>query len=167
MLESAGCPMDIVGWIFEQVPFLAALANSELLLGLALLTVTATLIALGVPGVLVPLSFSSGALLGGWLGMLVVIAGALIGSHAFFVATRRWLAAHVRTRWGDRLDNFDREIGRRGLLYVTGLRLAGVPHFLVTAASALSPMRTRSFALATLLGFLPAVALAAMAGSAV
>ena len=159
--------MDIVGWIFEQVPFLAALLDSEWLLGLAFVALTAVLIALGVPGVLVPLSFSSGALLGGWVGMVVVVAGALLGSHAFFVATRQWFAAHVRDRWGERLHRFDREIGKRGFVYVAGLRLAGVPHFLVTAASALSPMRHRSFALATLLGFLPAIALAAMAGSAV
>jgi uncharacterized membrane protein YdjX (TVP38/TMEM64 family) len=159
--------VDIVGWIFEQVPFLASLGDSEWLLGLAFLALTATLIALGVPGVLVPLAFSSGALLGGWLGMAVVVAGALIGSHAFFVATRKWLAARVRTRWGERLHRFDREIGRRGFFYVAGLRVAGVPHFLVTAASALSPIRARSFALATLLGFLPAIALAAMAGSVV
>ena len=159
--------MDIAGWIFDQVPFAAALLDSEWLLGLAFLTLTATLIALGVPGVLMPLAFSSGALLGGWLGMAVVVAGALLGSHAFFVVTRRWLAAHVRTRWGDRLHRFDGEIRRRGFFYVTGLRVAGVPHFLVTAASALSPIRARSFALATLLGFLPAIALSAMAGSVV
>ena len=159
--------MDIVGWIFEQGPFLASLLESEWMLGLAFVAVTATLIACGVPGVLVPLSFSSGALLGGWLGMAVVVAGALLGSHAFFMATRRWLASHVRTRWGERLHRFDGEIRRRGFLYVTGLRLAGVPHFLVTAASALSPIRPRSFALATLLGFLPAIALSAMAGSVV
>ena len=68
--------MDIVGWIFEQVPFLAWLLGSEVWLGFALLPWTATLVAFGVPGVLVPISFSSGALLGGWLGMLVVVAGA-------------------------------------------------------------------------------------------
>ena len=158
--------MDITAWLFEHVPFLASLADSELLLGVAFLGLTALLVALGVPGVVTPLSFSSGALLGGWLGMTVVIAGALLGSHAFFLATRRWLAEHVRARWGDRLQRFDREIARRGIIYAAGLRVAGVPHLLVTAASALSPMRARSFVLASLLGFLPAVVLASMAGSA-
>ena len=159
--------MDIVGWIFEQAPSLAWLAESEWLLGLAFVMLTATLVACGVPGVLVPLSFSSGAMLGGWLGMLVVVAGAVLGSHAFFVATRKWFAEHVHLRWGDRLKHFNGEIGKRGFLYVAGLRVAGVPHFLVTAASALSPMRARSFLLATMLGFLPAVAISAMAGSAI
>jgi uncharacterized membrane protein YdjX (TVP38/TMEM64 family) len=159
--------VDILGWLFEQVPFLAALLASEWLLGLAVLMLTATLVALGVPGVLVPISFSSGALLGGWLGMLVVVAGAVLGSHAFFVVTRRWLGVWVRRRWGARIEQFDHHVSRRGFAYLLGLRVAGVPHVLVTAASALSAIRARSFVLATLLGFLPAIALASMAGSAV
>jgi uncharacterized membrane protein YdjX (TVP38/TMEM64 family) len=136
-------------------------------LGLVFLALTATLVAFGVPGVLVPLSFSSGALLGGWAGMLIVIAGAVLGSHALFEVTRRWLAARMRRRWGNRLATLDRNIEQRGFYYLLGLRLAGVPHVLVTASSALTAIRGRSFALATMLGFLPAIALAAMAGSAV
>jgi len=159
--------VDVVGWLFEQVPFLAALAGSEVLLGLLFLALTATLVAMGVPGVLVPISFSSGALLGGWTGSAVVIAGAVIGSHALFVATRRWLAARVRRRWGPRLARFDGEMAGRGFFYLLGLRLVGAPHMLVTASSALSAIRQRHFALATTLGFLPAIALAAMAGSAI
>jgi uncharacterized membrane protein YdjX (TVP38/TMEM64 family) len=158
--------VDIVGWLLEQVPSLAVLAGSDWLLGLAFLTVTAILVAFGIPGVLVPLSFSSGALLGGWAGMLVVIAGAVIGSHVLFVATRRWLSARVRRRWGGRFERFDGEMAKRGFYYLLGLRLAGTPHVLVTASSALSAIRARSFVLATLLGFLPAIALASMAGSA-
>ena len=154
-------------WIFEQLPFLASLAGSELWLGLAFMTLTAALVGSGVPGVIVPLSFSSGALLGGWLGMLVVVAGAVLGSHALFVATRRWLGARVRRRWGSKLERFDHAVGKRGFYYLLGLRLTGVPHVLVTASSALSAIRPRSFVLATLLGFLPAIALASMAGSAV
>jgi uncharacterized membrane protein YdjX (TVP38/TMEM64 family) len=159
--------VDPVSWLIDEIPFLATLLGSEVLLGFALLTLTATLVAFGVPGVLVPISFSSGALLGGWLGMLVVVAGAVLGSHALFVATRRWLAARVRRRWGERLERFDRDMTRRGFYYLLGLRLAGAPHVLVTASSALSAIRARSFITATLLGFLPAIALAAMAGSAI
>src|SRR5688500_4312310 len=68
--------VDIIGWIFEQVPFLAPLMESEVLLGLTFVALTAALLGMGVPGVLVPMSLSSGALLGGWEGMLVVMAGA-------------------------------------------------------------------------------------------
>lgn len=159
--------VDIVGWLFEEIPLLTALAGSEWLLGLAFLTLTATITAFGVPGALMPISFSSGALLGGWEGVLVVIAGAVIGSHALFLVTRRWMAARVRRRWGARLERFDRDISRRGFYYLLGLRLLGTPHMLVTGASALSAVRPRRFALATLLGFLPAITLASMAGSAI
>jgi len=159
--------VDTASWLFDSVPFLASLVGSDVLLGLALLTLTAALVGSGVPGVLLPLSFSSGALLGGWLGMLVVIAGAVIGSHALFLATRRWLGARVRRRWGAKLERFDHAVGKRGFFYLLGLRLIGVPHVLVTASSALSAIRARSFALATLLGFLPAIALSAMAGSVI
>ena len=159
--------VDIVGWLFEQVPFLASLVNSELLLGLLFLTLTTVVIASGTPGMLLPISFSSGALLGGWLGMLVVVAGATLGSHLFFMAARKWLAGRLRGRWGRRLEGFDRNIEKRGFVYLLGLRLVGVPHLPVTAACALSAIRARSFLAATLLGFLPAIAIAATAGAAV
>lgn len=157
------CGVSDVVWFFDLLP----LFDSEWLIGLMFFTLTAVLIAFGVPGVLMPISFSSGALLGGWEGMGVVCVGALLGSQAFFVVTRRWLSAGIRSRWGERLKRFDGEIERRGFVYLLGLRLVGVPHVALTAASALSPIRARSFALATLLGFSPAIALAAMAGSAV
>jgi len=144
-----------------------SLLDSEWLLGLLIFSLTAAVMSFGVPGVLVPISFSSGALLGGWEGMAVVGIGALLGSQAFFMVTRRWLGAHLRHRWGDRLKRLDGEIARRGFFYLLGLRLLGMPHLALTAASALSPMRARSFALATLLGLLPAIGLAAMAGSAI
>src|SRR5690606_20398980 len=51
--------VDIAGWLFDEMPFLTALVESEWLLGLAFLTLTATITAFGVPGVLVPISFSS------------------------------------------------------------------------------------------------------------
>ena len=130
--------MDIVGWVLEQVPFVAALVGNEPLLALTLLALTAMLIAFGVPGVLLPISFSSGALLGGWFGILVVVAGAVLGSQALFVATRCWLGERLRRRWGARLARFDRNVERRGFYYLLGLRLVGAPHVLVTTSCALS-----------------------------
>jgi len=159
--------VDILGGYIGQIPIVASIVGNEPLLALAFLTVTATLVALGVPGVLMPISFSSGALLGGWFGMLVVIAGALLGSQALFVVTRRWLAGRIRRRWGERIARFDRNMEQRGFYYLLGLRLVGTPHLLLTTSSALSAIPARSFLLATLFGLLPAITLAAMAGSAV
>lgn len=162
------CPcVDILGWLLDLFPFAGSLLDSEWLLGLLLFALTVTVMGFGVPGVLLPISFSSGALLGEWEGMTVVGVGALLGSQAFFVVARRWLGGRIRRRWAERLRRFDHEIARRGFFYLLGLRLVGVPHLALTAASALSPIRAHSFALATLIGFLPAIGLAAMAGAAV
>lgn len=151
----------------EELSLAASLAGNDLLLGLALLAITATLVALSVPGVIVPLSISSGALLGEWAGAAVVIGGAVLGSQAFFVVGRNWLAPRLRARFGPRLERFDRHLAERGFLSVVGLRLVGVPHFLVTSAGALSPIGAKSFALATMVGLTPVIALAATAGAAI
>lgn len=144
-----------------------SLMQSDLALALVLCGLTATLVACCVPGTLVPLSVSSGALLGGAQGALVVTAGAVIGSHILFLASRHLLRDRIRARWGLRLHKFETHFARRGLFYVAGLRVVGVPHFLVTAGCALSPLRARTFLAATLLGLLPVIALTSTAGSLV
>lgn len=152
--------------VLEFLSPLNPLLQSELLLTLALFGLTATLIALCVPGMIVPLSMSSGALLGGWEGVLVVSAGALLGSQALFLITRHVMRHRVQDRFGSRIARFEAHLEKGGFLYVLGLRLLGAPHFLVTAGCALSPLRARSFVAATLIGFLPVIALTSAAGSA-
>lgn len=160
-----------LSWLpFEPLAMLTAVAPDPVVLAMALLALTAALVAMCVPGVIVPLAFCSGALLGGWAGVLVVVTGALLGSQALFLIVRTLLKERVRFRLGKRLARLqalEHHVARRGLFYVAGLRVAGVPHFLVTAASALTPLGAGSFALATLLGFLPVVALTAAAGALV
>lgn len=151
---------------FEQFLQWAELIQSEFALALALFTLTAALVALCVPGTIIPLSFSSGALLGSWAGMAVVAAGALLGSQVLFLLIRHGLQQRVRRRWGERLAFFERRLTKRGFFYLVGLRLVGVPHFLVTAGSAVTRLRAFSFAAGSLIGFLPAIALTATAGSA-
>ena len=151
----------------EQFPLLVDLMQNELLLAVGLALVTTTLIAACVPGVIIPLSFSSGLLLGGWTGIFVVISGCIVGSQLLFLSARHFMRNRVRHRLGGRLERFDEHFAKRGIFYIVGLRIAGAPHFLVTGASALTPVRALPFAAATLLGFLPAIALSATAGSVV
>jgi uncharacterized membrane protein YdjX (TVP38/TMEM64 family) len=61
---------------------------------------------------------------------------------------------------------FDGNVEARGFYYLLALRFVGAPHMLVTTTCALSAIRAHSFGLATLLGLMPAVTAAAMAGSA-
>jgi uncharacterized membrane protein YdjX (TVP38/TMEM64 family) len=149
----------------ELIVTLDALVASEVLLALVLAGLTAAMVACCVPGTIIPLSVSSGALLGGWEGAGVVTGGALVGSMALFLASRHLLKDRIRARWGDRLARFEGHLAKRGFFYVVGLRIAGVPHFLVTAGSALGGVRARSFIAASLLGFLPVIALSSNAGS--
>lgn len=150
----------------EFLALLNPLLQSELALSLALFGLTAALVACCVPGMIVPLSVSSGALLGGWQGILVVTAGAVLGSQALFLVTRHLIRHRVKSRFGHRLAEFETHFARRGFFYVVGLRLVGAPHFLVTAGCALSPVRTRAFLAATLIGFLPVISLTSAVGSA-
>lgn len=148
----------------ELVETLAAMPNGPLLASMTLALLTAALVAFSVPGTIVPLSFTSGMLLG-VPGIAVVAIGALAGSHALFLVSRHALSGWMRRRLGDRLTGIEHHLSRRGALYVFGARITGVPHLLVTAGSALTPMSSRAFASASLLGMLPAISLAAIAGS--
>ena len=151
----------------DFVNSLAGSLDSELMLALAFLALTTAVTASGIPWVILPISFSSGVLLGGRLGIAVILAGAIIGSQLLFIAVRRGLAGRVRHRLGERLDRYDREISKRGFAYVIGLRLMGAPNLLVSSACALSTLRARTFALATLIGITPTIVLAVTAGTAV
>ncbi|RPF71151.1 VTT domain-containing protein [Aurantiacibacter spongiae] len=155
---SAYLPLDVIAH-FAATPFgTAAVA-------LVLLVATASVVALSLPGTLTPLSFTGGMLLGA-SGIAVVLLGALVGSHLLFLASRRYLAGFMQRRFGERLDGIGDYLAARGPLYVVGARLGGVPHLLVTAGCAATPISARAFLGASLLGMLPAISLAAIAGSA-
>ena len=159
---------SVFSWIpLGEIEPAIALLDSELLLAGLFFAATAVLIALCVPGILLPMALSSGALLGPLGASAVVVLGAAVGSQIFFLSARHFLGDRVRGRLGDRLLSFEQRFAVQGLWYVIALRVIGAPHFLVTAASALTPIRPAKFALATMLGFLPAVALAAATGSAI
>jgi uncharacterized membrane protein YdjX (TVP38/TMEM64 family) len=150
--------------IGDAAPLLALVQGDAALAGLLFLG-TATLVALCVPGVITAMSVSSAAILGGWEAVPVVTLGALAGSQALFLVVRRADAGRTRTKLGKRFEAFERSFARWGLWYVVVLRICGAPHFLVTAGSALLPVRAGGFAVATLAGLLPVVAVAAAAGT--
>lgn len=155
-------------WLpLDAIEPLMAAFDSQLLLAGFLFVVTATLVAMCVPGVLIPMSLSSGALLGPWGAAAVVGLGALAGSQLFFIGAKRLTGERLRSRMGTRLQGFERRFARHGIWYIVGLRLVGAPHLFVAGGSALMSMRASTFAIATFLGFLPAIAIAAATGSAI
>ena len=143
----------------------AGLIPGDLAVAIVCLVGTAALVAFCVPGILMPTAIAAGALLGPWAGAALVIAGAVCGSQILFAASRR-LAGDRFHRFGDKLAGVQSSLARHGLWYVVGLRVIGVPHFLVTVASASTPIRGRAFLAANALGFFPVLGLSAIAGSA-
>jgi uncharacterized membrane protein YdjX (TVP38/TMEM64 family) len=98
--------------------------------------------------------------------MTVVAAGALIGSLVLYTLFEQGSQATLRHRYGERLKRLDNFASRGGILPVIGLRLVGVPHIAVTALCALAGVGPGRYALATIFGLLPAIALSATAGAA-
>lgn len=135
------------------------------LIGLLFFAGTAIVISLWIPGLLLPIAASSGALLDAWSGSAVVAGGALAGSMVIFATARHVGQDRMPTRLTGFLLRYDHLFRLRGAWCVLLLRLIGAPHFLVSAGSALMPIRARYFALATLAGIAPAIILAASAGS--
>lgn len=147
--------------------WLPSLAENELLLAGIVFAATATIIALWVPGLLLPIAATSGAVMDAWIATGVVSLGALAGSMVIFATTRRFASGRVPARVESFLEEFEGRFHSGGAWVVFGLRLVGTPHFLVSAGSALTPMPARSFAAATLAGMAPAILLASLAGSAI
>jgi len=144
-----------------------AVLENEILLGLLFFAGTAILIALWVPGLLLPIAASSGALLDAWWGTAAVTGGALAGSMAIFVTARLVGTDRIPAPVALFLARFEHRFRSHGAWFVFGLRLVGAPHFVISAGSALMPIRASRFAWATLAGMSPAILLAAVAGSSV
>ena len=152
--------------IDQLIAGLPTLLDNDALLAAALFAGTAILVALWVPGVLVPIAASSAALLDVWSATAAVACGALAGSMVIFLTTRHFAKGREPHRLAAFLARFEARFKSRGAWFVLVLRLVGAPHFLVSASSGLMPIRASSFALATLVGLIPAILLAAVAGSA-
>lgn len=139
--------------------------ENEILIGLFFFAGTAVVISLWIPGFLLPIAASSGALLDAWSGSAAVACGALAGSMVIFASARHVGQDRLPARLVDFLHRFEHRFRSHGAWCVLLLRLIGAPHFLVSAGSALMPVRARYFALATLAGMIPTIALAASVGS--
>jgi uncharacterized membrane protein YdjX (TVP38/TMEM64 family) len=111
--------------------------------------------ALPLP-ILTVMSLLAGALFGRATGTAVAALGYTVGVTIAFLAARRLLRGWVRARAGNRLRRIERGFERDGAFYLLTLRLMpSVPFFLVNVLMALTPMRTRHYALVSCVGVLP------------
>ena len=151
----------------DPLSWAPALVENDLLIALAFFTATTLVIALWVPGVLLPIAASLGALLDAWQAAAVVSFGALFGSMIIFATTKRFAVGRGPPALASFVSRFEARFKSRGAWLVFGLRLVGTPHFLVSSGSALMRIKTVPFAVATLLGLFPTIILAAIAGSSI
>ena len=162
--------MDVPAIPFVQSDMIGAILAmpfAEAWLVAGILGVTAALYATGIPGALLPISFSSGALLGEVLGMAAVATGAIGGSLVLYAFLRRTPVSRLRDRCGDRLRKLEGLASNKKILAISGLRIVGMPHLAVTALCALTSVGPRKYAVGTFIGLFPAIALSATAGAAI
>lgn len=145
--------LELAAWL----PMVGGALGGALLLYLAVTMLTAC----SIPGIIIPMSLTGGVLLGPSLAVVTVATGAMTGSLFLFALTRRFGAERLRHRFGAKLAPLEARLARYGPFSVAALRVVGAPGPLITAGASLTSMSRSAFALATLLGLLPSVVLAA------
>jgi uncharacterized membrane protein YdjX (TVP38/TMEM64 family) len=115
--------------------------------------------AISIPGGLV-LTLAGGFLFGTWLGGAATVIGATIGALAVFYAVRTSFGESLRRRAeasGGRLKSIIDGVAAGAFGYILTLRLIPVmPFWFVNVAAGLAHAPTGAYALATLVGIVPA-----------
>lgn len=103
------------------------------------------------------LTIFAGFLFGCAGGGFLVVAAATLGSCLLFLAARTMFGDLLRRRAGPFLARFSDGFCRNAFVYLLVLRLAPIfPFFIVNIAPAFFEVRLRTFAMATLIGIIPA-----------
>jgi uncharacterized membrane protein YdjX (TVP38/TMEM64 family) len=132
---------------------------------LAYMLVYAAAIALSVPGGLF-LTLAGGFLFGTWLGAGWAVLGATAGAVAVFLIARTAIGSSLRRRAGPWLQKLEAGFRADAFHYLLVLRLIPLlPFWLVNLVPALLGVPVRTFALATLLGIIPATLVFASVGN--
>ena len=125
----------------------------------------ALVVAFSLPIAVVITPFG-GFLFGIWLGALLSIVGATLGSVALFLAARTAFQDLFRARAGATLARLEDGFRRNSFNYLLFLRLVPVfPFWLVNIVPALLGMRLGPYAVATLIGIVPGAVVYAGVGA--
>lgn len=125
----------------------------------------ALVVAFSLPIAVVITPFG-GFLFGIWLGALLSIVGATLGSVALFLAARTAFHDLFRARAGATLARLEDGFRRNSFNYLLFLRLVpAFPFWLVNIVPALLGMRLGPYALATLIGIVPGAVVYAGVGA--
>lgn len=125
----------------------------------------ALVVAFSLPIAVVITPFG-GFLFGIWLGALLSIVGATLGSVALFLAARTAFQDLFRARAGATLARLEDGFRRNSFNYLLFLRLVpAFPFWLVNIVPALLGMRLGPYAVATLIGIVPGAVVYAGVGA--
>ncbi len=150
---------------------LRGFVTSNLVLSLlAFVVVYAAATAVSIPGALF-LTLAGGFLFGTWLGGSATVVGATIGAVLVFAIVRTSLGGSLRERAeasGGRLKAVMDGVRDGAFGYILTLRLIPLaPFWLVNVASALASAPLRAYALATLIGIMPATFIYSSVGAGI
>lgn len=134
----------------------AWVATHTLLAALCFIAAYAVVVAFSLP-VAVLITPVGGFLFGVWMGAVLSVIGATLGSIAVFLAARTAFHDLFRARAGASLARLEAGFRRNDFSYLLFLRLVPVfPFWLVNIVPALLGMRLDRYVLATLIGIMPA-----------
>ncbi|PKO47092.1 MAG: pyridine nucleotide-disulfide oxidoreductase [Betaproteobacteria bacterium HGW-Betaproteobacteria-22] len=121
--------------------------------------------ALSFPGATI-LTLAGGAIFGFWVGLPIVLVSATIGATLAFLAARFVLRDSIQKRFGDKLSAFNAGIEKDGAFYLFTLRLVPVfPFFLINLLMGLTPLKTSTYFLVSLVGMAAGTAVYVNAGT--
>jgi uncharacterized membrane protein YdjX (TVP38/TMEM64 family) len=102
------------------------------------------------------LAITGGLAFGAWHGFLYTMIGSFSGAILSFWVVRKLRKRFIKKEWPDYTRKLQRELERRGFLYVLFVRLIPVLGFeIVTYLAALSKVRFLDYFFGTLLGIIP------------
>jgi uncharacterized membrane protein YdjX (TVP38/TMEM64 family) len=121
--------------------------------------------ALSLPGA-TGMTLLYGWLFGFWPALVLVSFASTAGATAAFLLSRYLLGQSIQSRFGDRLEGFNRALEREGAFYLFTLRLIpAVPFFVINVVMGLTKMRVPTYWWVSQLGMLPGTCVYVYAGS--
>lgn len=143
-------------YLIEQRGQLLGLVTDHYILSsLAFVAIYILAVAFSVPGAAV-LSIAAGLLFGMVMGMVYVNIGATIGASINFLLARYVVGDSVQSKYGEKLETFNKEIEKNGKSYLLTLRLIPVfPFFLINVLAGLTTVKFSTFVWTTAIGIIP------------
>lgn len=100
--------------------------------------------------------------------LLLVSFASTAGATVAFLLSRFFFSEAIRSKFGEKLADFDESLRRDGPFFLFTLRLIpAVPFFVINAVMGLTPVPARTFWWVSQLGMLPGTAVYVYAGSSV